>query len=137
MIRKINKFFDKLEDKIRASLSRYPILYAIIGGVGIVLFWRGIWHTADLYPFMTGPVSIVISMIILLATGLFVSFFIGDRIYLSGLKQEKKLFEKTEKEIEEIEAIEKEHSGLDKSMNEIKTKLEKIEAEIKELKERK
>ena len=36
----------------------------------------------------------------MLSTGLFVSFFIGDRIILSGLKKEKKIAEQTETEIE-------------------------------------
>lgn len=124
MFNKILKFFDRLEDRVREFLSRYAIIYAIIGGVAIVLFWRGVWHTADLFPFLTGPVSIVISTIIMLATGLFVSFFIGDRIVLSGLKREKKLVEKTEEEMkEEIEITTK-----------ILEKLNKIEKELEEIK---
>ena len=39
----------------------------------------------------------------MLLIGLFVSFFIGDTILISGLKQEKKLTEKTEKEVAEEE----------------------------------
>jgi hypothetical protein len=41
MTRNILAFFDKLEDKTRAKLSRVPLLYAFLGGIGIVLFWRG------------------------------------------------------------------------------------------------
>ena len=41
-------FFDKLEDTVRERLSRIPIFYGIVGGVSIVLFWRGLWYTADL-----------------------------------------------------------------------------------------
>ena len=89
--KKIVRFFDKLEDHVRVALSHYPIIYTIIGGFSIVLFWRGVWMTADYFPFLNGPVSIIISVSILLVTGLFVSFFITDRIILTGIKQEKKL----------------------------------------------
>lgn len=123
------KFFDKLEDKTRERLSRVPILYAIIGGITVVLFWRGIWHLADVLEMMGGwlgfifsPLaSVVISMSVLLVTGLFVSFFIGDRIIMSGLKHEKKIEEKTEAEVREEEAmLEAVHSKLDHLAEEIK-----------------
>lgn len=96
---KIFHFFDKLEDSIRNTLSRYPIVYAFIGGTAIVLFWRGVWVVAGDIPFLTGPVSIFMSVAILLATGLFVSFFIGDTIIISGLKKEKRLDEKVASEV--------------------------------------
>lgn len=117
------KFFDKLEDRVRRALSRHPIIYTFIGGVGIVLFWRGVWLTADLFPFMTGPVSIIISVALLLLTGLFVSFFIGDEIIIEGLRQEKKITEKTESEIEAEEA----------TLRQIRKTLEDIEAKLNKL----
>jgi len=133
-IKKITKFFDKLEDKIRAELSHHPILYAFLGGIGIVLFWRGVWHTADLItelafsfqhnssinlgnlPWWDGPLSLSLGSILLLFTGLFVSGFIGNEIIISGLKGEKKLTEKTEEEI-------KIETG---AIKEIKKEVEKI-----------
>ena len=99
MINQIICFFDKLEDRIRISLSHHPIPYAFIGGIGVILFWRGVWETADLFSWFTAPLSIVVGLIILLLTGLLVSFFIGDSIILSGFKREKKLAEKTESEV--------------------------------------
>ncbi len=124
---KVIKFLDKLEDKIRFSLSKRPIIYTLIGGIAIVLFWRGVWLTADLYPFLTGPVSLVISIVILLVIGLFVSFFIGDQIIISGMKQEKKITEKTELEIREGETkiyeIKKELDMILNELAEIKNKL--------------
>lgn len=99
-MKRLIHFFDKIEDKVRGRLSHYPIVYAFIAGVGVVLFWRGVWHTADIFPFMTGPVSLLISLAILLLTGLFVSFFVGDSIIIAGIRREKKIIEKTEAEIE-------------------------------------
>ena len=99
MIKAIIRFFDKLEDHVRIRLSHYPILYAFVGGIGIVLFWKGVWESAELYPILFGPVSILLGVCILLVTGLLVSFFIGDSIILSGFRREKKLAEKTETEV--------------------------------------
>lgn len=123
-VKKVVHFFDKLEDRIRAKLSHHPIVYTFIGGISIVLFWRGVWMTADMFPFLTGPVSIVISVCILLLTGLFVSFFVGDSILLTGLKREKKFIERTEMEIKgEVEVL-----------GEIQTELKKIETMLDEVK---
>src|SRR3989339_859702 len=124
-MKKIFHFFDKLEDNIRATLSKHNILYAFIGGVAIVLFWRGVWMTADAIPFLTGPISILISVIVLLGTGLFVSFFIGDKIIISGIKKEKRLDEKVASEIK---------TELD-MLSEIQNKMNSIEKELKTIRE--
>ena len=124
-MKKILYFFDKLEDNIRAALSRRPVIYAFVGGTAIVLFWRGVWMVADTVPFLTGPVSIFISVAMLLAIGLFVSFFIGDTILISGLKKEKRLDEKVASEVK---------TELD-ILNDIQKRLNEIEKELKTLKE--
>lgn len=123
MIKKAIKYFDRLEDRTRERLSHYVVLYAMIGGIAIVLFWRGVWYTADMFPFLTGPVSVLVSTIIMLVTGLFVSFFVGDRIILSGLKREKKLAERTEEEVR-VEA---------EITTKVLAKLEKIERDLEEI----
>ncbi len=106
-------------------LSHRPVLYALITGTGIILFWRGIWHTADMlvnyYASTTsgigmnwegviwwdGPLSIVLGALILLICGAFVSSFIGNEIIIAGIKGEKVLTEKIELELKEIEDLEK------------------------------
>ncbi len=98
MIRKIIKIIDRAEDKIRHRLSRHPILYAFIGGVGVVLFWKGIWDLADLVQ-IPALWSILLSIGLMLITGTFVSFFIGDQIIMSGIAKEKRIEQKTEDEI--------------------------------------
>lgn len=134
----IKKFFDKLEYKLRVRLSHHPVIYAIIGGVGIVLFWRGVWHSMDYFMLLLrssdssssidltselwwdGPLSFLIGLIILLLTGVFVSNFIGNEILISGLRGEKKLSEKTEDEIEtEADKIDE----IEEKLKEISKKL--------------
>lgn len=141
------RFFDKLEDKIRGFLSHWPILYGFIGGVGVVLFWRGVWHTADWISsvlldwqldacgmnttdcvvFPDGPLSLLIGSLLLLMSGLFVSSFIGNEIILSGLRGEKKLAEKTESEV-------KTETG---ALAEIKEELVRIRRQLDGLKKKK
>ncbi|MEK7178534.1 MAG: hypothetical protein AAB721_02690 [Patescibacteria group bacterium] len=128
-MRKILSFFDKLEDNIRAALSRHPIIYAFIGGTAIVLFWRGVWLVADTLPFLTGPVSIFVSVAILLAMGLFVSFFIGDSIIISGLKKEKRLDEKVVSEVKtELDML----TDIQKRLNDIEKELKTLREEMRE-----
>ena len=124
----IYHYFDKLEDRVRGRLSRYPIIYTLIGGTAIVLFWRGVWITADqlayFFPsqllWLDGPLSVVTSVFILLITGLFVSFFVNDQIILSGIKLEKKLAEKTELEVkEEAQSIDIVRSTVEKISKEV------------------
>jgi hypothetical protein len=101
------KFFDKFEDTVRENLSRVPIIYAFIGGTAVVLFWRSVWHMADVLEqtpnligwFFTPEVQLFAMSTILLSTGVMVSTFIGERIILSGLKHEHKLEAKTESEV--------------------------------------
>lgn len=117
----IYHMFDILEDKIRGTLSRHPFIYTFIGGSGLVLFWRGVWHTADrleasgyLGSIVFSSVgSMVVGIIVLLGTGLFVSVFIGDSIIMSGIKKDKKLVEKT------IDEVETEKSDIEKVLGSI------------------
>jgi membrane-bound ClpP family serine protease len=126
MVSKVVKFFDKLEDRIRGKLSHYPIIYAFIGGVGIVLFWRGVWHTADDINVSSGA-SLIIGAIILLMTGVFVAEFIGNRLIISGLIGEKKL---SEREEGEIETEEMQLKNLQSTLARLEKKLEHIDQDI-------
>jgi hypothetical protein len=121
--KKIVRFFDKLEDVLRARLSHHPILYAFIGGIGVVLFWKGVWETAEQFPELFGVSSILLGLFLTLPTGLFVSFFIGDNIILSGYKREKKLTERTENEL---------HAEKD-AVQELLVRMARLEAGIEEI----
>ena len=128
LIKNIVKFFDKLEDKIRGLLSHYPIIYGFLGGIGVVLFWRGVWHISD--DLNLGSIaSIVLGSIILLITGVFVSTFIGNKVIISGLKGERKMEEKETKEIKE-EA--KDLEELQDTLKNVEKKISRLEQKIEE-----
>jgi hypothetical protein len=119
------KVIRRTEHRLRSILSRHPKTYAFIVGIGIVLFWRGVWHSADqaheflghFYatsystsllsgPWWDGPLSLLVGTMILMITGGFTASFIGNELILSGLRGEKRLTEKTEGELKtEITAI--------------------------------
>ncbi len=109
----------KIKHRIQNKLSHNPKIYALIVGVGVVLFWRGVWHSADhLHTFIShlsattsspsfidapwwdGPLSFVVGCVVLYFTGAFTSSFIGNELILSGLRGEKKLNQRTETTIE-------------------------------------
>lgn len=149
----LNKIFkhlynagDKLEDKVRGRLSHYPLIYAFIGGVGVVLFWRGVWHTFDSImeflsssgenltttgqpglPWWDGPLSVLLGTTLLLVVGLFVSNFIGNEIIISGIKKEKKIVEKTE---EELDRDLKEKSNMKTEIHDIDSRVKRIDEAI-------
>ena len=125
---KVYKFFDHLEDHVRSALSHHPFLYTFVGGIGIVLFWRGVWIIADHTPFIANEwVSLIVSIIILLGSGLFVSFFVGDTILMSGLRQERKLIEKTEEELaQELQTDQAEAKEIHEHIHKIEKTLDEL-----------
>jgi len=130
LIKKVVKFFDKLEDKIRAKLSHYPIIYALLGGIGVVLFWRGVWHIADEIN-IGSTASFILGVVILLTTGVFVSAFIGNKLIISGLSGKKKLAEKDVSEIEtELETEEEQIKNIQNILNKVETKVSHLDDDI-------
>jgi len=136
VIHAIFYFFDKMEDHIRGHLKNHPFIYTIVGGVGVVLFWRGVWHVADGLESAGGWSSVIFSswgsivtgMVILLATGLFVSMLIGDSFIMSGVKKEEKDIAKTEGQIgEEKTDIEKVLEMTQEMKKEIEILEEKVD----------
>ncbi len=142
--KKLFKYFDQLEDRVRAKLSKYPIFYAVCAGVAVVMFWRGVWHTSDILEGQGGvlgflfsaPVTIVTSMILLLFIGVFVSAFVGDLLVLSGIKKEEKIADKTEGEVKketgEIENVEQVVDDLYEEIDQVSDRQIVLEKKIDE-----
>lgn len=146
MFKPIVRFFDKLEDKVRAKLSHRSIIYAFIGGATHVLFWRGVWITSDIVRdygwsgiwtsaevsgfwgwFFYEPVTLIWATAIQLLTGLFVAGFIGERIIISGLKNEKKV---TDKAVVEIQTEEKKVERLENKIDLLIKEIENLKNEL-------
>jgi len=128
--------------KLQRALRRHPLVYAFVGGVGIVLFWRGVWYLTDFLVFailvprdqlgaidwtggIDGGISLVLGIALLLSTGLFVSEFLSGQVLMAEGKEEERLAKETE------EGIKKESSELPS----IEEGLQHIEEEIKNLKD--
>lgn len=126
-IRKLVNYFSRLEHRVHSQLAHHPVVYAMIGSVGIILLWRGIWGVADEYG-MSSWLSVIIGTLILLVTGLFVSFFIGEGIIISGINEEKRVDEKTEEEIrfQSVSRIQMQWK-LEGMLKEIDRRLERLE----------
>lgn len=137
----------KTFNRLHIFLSHHSYLYATIAGIGIVLFWRGVWHTTDslhLYinhygnsqtisgnnhPWWDGPMSFIVGCLILYITRAFVSSFIGNELILSGLRIEKKITKQTEGEIKSEELV---INDIKHTMSAISRKLEELEGQIKD-----
>ena len=132
-----------MEDRCRARLRNHPIIFGIIRGVAIVVFWRGVWGFMDFFPYFDGLYGMmwttIASSLVLMVTGIFISYFVTDRIILSGMKHEKKVAEKTQEELAEEEemiarlAVTLERIG--KELQEIKQRLHMVEIKEKEISE--
>ncbi len=75
---------------------------------------------------MPGWLSMLSGMAITMSTGLFVSFFVGDTIIISGIKEEKRIDEETEEEIKKEGVI---LTEIHKDIEEIKNLLSEIKKE--------
>jgi hypothetical protein len=136
----------KILNKIHIFLSHHSYLYALIVGVGIVLFWRGVWHTVDTvhlylntytgvstidasgHPWWDGPLSLIVGCLILYVSRAFISSFIGNELILSGLKIEKKMTKTVEAGVEsEVSVI----SEIKEEVDMVTEKLEELEEKLK------
>lgn len=94
--------FLSVEDKARTFFERYPFLHAFLAGVGVILFWRGVWEIADHYH-LNPVVSVVAGVILLMLIGLFIQTFVGNAIIIKSVTHsatvDKKILHEIESEV--------------------------------------
>jgi hypothetical protein len=96
---KITKILLTMEESARRYFEKVPFLQAFIAGVGVIIFWRGVWELLD--DMRVSPtLSIVLGCLLLAGVGVFLQTFIGNTIIIKNVHQE----EKTEqKELHKLE----------------------------------
>jgi hypothetical protein len=94
--------FLRIEDRARRYFERIPFIHAFLAGVGVILFWRGVWEIADIYSF-DPTISIIVGIIILVSIGLFTHTFIGNAIIIKSVKHEINIEKENRKDLSTFE----------------------------------
>ncbi len=85
--RKISDFFLGIESRARAFFEQFPFIQAFLAGVGVIIFWRGVWELLDRQG-ISPVLSIVIGALILGGIGVFLQTFIGNTIIIKNVSKE-------------------------------------------------
>ena len=99
-MKSITKMLLETEESARLYFEKTPFIQAFLSGIGVIIFWRGIWEWLDMAQ-VSPFTSVIVGAAILLCVGVFVQTFIGNTIIIKNVKQE----EREEKHaIHEVEA---------------------------------
>lgn len=125
----VTNIFLQIEERARTYFERIPFVHAFLGGVGVVLFWRGVWEIAD--RMRIDPIaSIVIGSLLLGAIGLFLHTFVGNAIIIKNVEKDKRMTKKAEHEIASVEKdVKKEEVTLDQ----LSAKIDRLEQVVREV----
>ena len=122
-MKRITSILLQTEEDARKYFERTPFLQAFIAGVGVIVFWRGVWEWLDgihVSPFT----SVVVGTLLLGGVGVFLQTFIGNTIIIKNVNQE----EKKEKKI--FEKIEGEVVGEDITLKQLSDKIDELSRKI-------
>lgn len=95
----ITRFFLKIEDDARRFFERMPFMQAFIAGVGVIMFWRGVWEWLDRKG-VSPELSVVVGALLLGSVGVFIQTFIGNTLIIKSVKEEEK---KEQKALQQVE----------------------------------
>jgi hypothetical protein len=122
----ITHFLLRIENKARIFFERFPFTHAFLAGIGVVLFWRGVWEIADMSGI--GPwESMIVGGLLLGCIGLFIHTFVGNAIIIKHVETEYKIEKKTKVDVTNVgNEIEKEEVILEHLV----VRLEQIETKL-------
>lgn len=90
----ITKILLSIEDRARRYFAHIPFVQAFLAGIGVIIFWRGVWELLDMIG-VTPVTSIVIGSLILGGVGVFIQTFIGNSIIIKNVEKEVQSEKKT------------------------------------------
>jgi hypothetical protein len=123
----ITNLFLGIEHNAREFFERFPYIQAFTTGVGVVLFWRGIWGYMDKVK-LDSILSIVLGSILLIITGLFLHTFVGNAIIIKHVETDQRTDIITKREMFKVEAeVHEEEITLSELSESIKNLEEKID----------
>jgi hypothetical protein len=129
----VTNIFLRIEERARTYFERVPFLHAFLGGVGVVLFWRGVWEIADRIH-IDPIVSIVVGSLLLGAIGLFLHTFVGNAIIIKNVEKDKRMTTRAE---HEIAVVEKDIKQEGATLEQLSAKIDRLEQVVRELVDRK
>lgn len=122
----MKNIFLSIESRARKYFERFPFIHAFLAGVGVILFWRGIWEVADRYH-LHPIISIVAGVIILVGIGLFIHTFIGNAIIIKNVKHEINIEKENRKD---FSVFEKDIAKEEITLFHLSQKLDKLNEKI-------
>ncbi len=122
----VTNIFLKIEERARTYFERVPFLHAFLGGVGVVLFWRGVWEIADRMR-IDPIVSIIVGSLLLGSIGLFLHTFVGNAIIIKNVEKDKRMTTKAE---HEIASVEKDVKREEVTLGQLSAKIDRLEQVI-------
>jgi hypothetical protein len=128
-MRNLTNIFLKIEEKSRNYFEKTPFFHAFFAGIGVVLFWRGVWELSDILG-IEPILSICLGALILLILGVFLQTFVGNTIIIKKVESEQKIDLKTKTDVEKVQ---QEVNIEEVSLELLAKKLESIESKIENL----
>lgn len=114
-----------IEERARKFFEHIPFTHAFFAGIGVTIFWRGVWELLDVLG--VGPISsIILGSLILGGVGVFIQTFLGNTLIIKNVSREE---QKESKEIKDVaQEIKKEEitlTVLSEQISELKKLIDK------------
>ncbi|OGI83889.1 hypothetical protein A2903_00935 [Candidatus Nomurabacteria bacterium RIFCSPLOWO2_01_FULL_33_17] len=123
----MKNIFLHIEDRARKYFEQFPFTHALLAGIGVILFWRGVWEIADINR-LSPIASVIIGIILLGGIGLFVHTFVGNAIIIKSIKHEIDIEKENKAEVTQVEKdIKRDEITLDHLSNKLDSLIKKID----------